>query len=161
MGETRLLVHLGAQRLELLDGDRVVREYPISSARNGAGEQEGTEKTPRGRHCVSEKIGDGEPARSVFVGRVPTGEICTPDLASAHPDRDWVLTRILWLDGLEEGRNRGGSVDSKTRYIYIHGTPEEDRLGEPHSHGCIRMRNDHMIELFDAVEVGTPIDIVE
>jgi len=131
------------------------------SARAGPGEQQGSEKTPRGRHEVRAKIGAGAPVRAVFAGRRPTGEICSDELFAAQPGRDWILTRILWLRGLEPGRNRRGDVDSMRRYIYIHGTPEEDAIGRPVSHGCIRMRNDDVVELFDLVEPGTPVEIEE
>lgn len=161
MGERRIVVDLGSQRLALWEGDELLSEYPVSTAAKGAGEAEGSERTPRGRHRVCEKIGAGCAPRQVFVGRVPTGEVCTPELARREPERDWILTRILWLEGLEEGRNRGGAVDSRARTIYIHGTPEEARIGEPVSHGCIRMRNDDVAELFERVEVGTPVEIVE
>ncbi len=154
-------VRLASQVLELLEGDAVVARYPVSTASRGAGEQEGSEKTPRGRHEVARKVGAGAPRGAVFVGRRPTGEICDAELVAAEPERDWILTRILWLRGLEEGRNRGGSVDSERRAIYIHGTPEEDRIGRPASHGCIRMRNDDVVDLFERVDEGTPVEILE
>jgi hypothetical protein len=99
------------------------------------------------------------PAGTAFRGRRPTGEIWSPELEVAQPGRDWVLTRILWLCGLESGRNRGGDVDTFRRYIYIHGTPEDQPMGEPRSHGCIRMRNADVIELFERVAAGTRIHI--
>lgn len=161
MGERRIRVLLGEQRLELLEDGQVMARYPVSTSVHGAGEQEGSEKTPRGRHEVAHKLGADQPRGAVLLGREATGEICTPDLVEAEPGRDWILSRILWLRGLEEGRNRGGSVDTERRYIYIHGTPEEDRIGRPASHGCIRMRNDDVIELFEQVGAGTPVEIVE
>jgi lipoprotein-anchoring transpeptidase ErfK/SrfK len=97
----------------------------------------------------------------VVVGRGPTGEIYTPALKAAHPGRDWMLTRILWLSGLEPGRNRLGDVDSMRRYIYIHGCPDEDAMGIPSSHGCVKMRNDEVIALFERVPVGTRVQIQE
>jgi L,D-transpeptidase YbiS len=157
----RIRVHLGSQRLELLDGARVLASWAVSTAAKGAGEREGSEQTPRGLHEVRAKIGAGQPAGAVFVGRRPTGEICTPERARAEPERDWVLSRILWLRGREVGRNRRGAVDSMRRYIYIHGTADEAALGTPTSHGCIRMRSADVIELFDRVEPGTPVEIVE
>ena len=126
-----------------------------------AGERQGSEQTPRGPHEIRAKIGDGAPVGAVFVGRRPTGEVCTPERFAAQPERDWILTRILWLRGLEPGRNRLGDVDSMRRFIYIHGTPDEARIGAPHSHGCIRMRNGDVMALFDRVAVGTPVEIVE
>jgi L,D-transpeptidase YbiS len=157
----RIRVHLGSQRLELLEGARVLASWAISTAAKGAGEREGSEQTPRGLHEVRAKIGAGQPAGAVFVGRRPTGELCTPERARAEPERDWVLSRILWLRGREVGRNRRGAVDSMRRYIYIHGTADEAALGTPASHGCIRMRSADVIELFDRVEPGTPVEIVE
>jgi lipoprotein-anchoring transpeptidase ErfK/SrfK len=154
-------VRLGSQRLELLEGARVLRAWTVSTAAKGAGEREGSEQTPRGLHEIRAKIGAGAPEGAVFVGRRPTGEICTPEQVQAEPNRDWMLSRILWLRGLEVGQNRLGSVDTMRRYIYIHGTPDEAALGTPASHGCVRMRNADVIELFDLVEAGTPVEIVE
>jgi L,D-transpeptidase YbiS len=144
---------------ETPDGDNLIRQFPVSTATNGLGEREGSYCTPRGRHRVVAKIGAGAPVGAVFVGREPTGEVWTPELDGAHPGRDWILTRILWLEGVEEGKNRGPGIDSKTRYIYIHGTNEEHLVGKPASHGCIRMRNADVAELFDLVEEGTPVMI--
>ncbi|WP_018078634.1 L,D-transpeptidase [Thiobacillus denitrificans] len=141
------------------DGDMLIRQYPISTAANGAGEQSGSYCTPRGRHRIAEKIGAGAPLCAAFKSRQPTGEIWTPELDAAHRGRDWILTRILWLEGLEAGRNKGGTVDTHARYIYIHGTHEEHRIGTPASHGCIRMKNADVAELFDLVKVGTEVRI--
>lgn len=107
------------------------------------------------------KIGAGQPVNAVFRGRRPTGEIYSETLAERYPDRDWVLTRILWLSGCEPGRNRLGNVDSMRRYIYIHGTPDSEPMGEPRSHGCVRMRNDDLLQLFKRVDVGCPVLIHE
>ena len=141
------------------DGDRLIRQYPVSTAVNGAGERNGSYCTPRGRHRIAEKIGAGMPLCTAFKSRVPTGEIWTPELNAANPGRDWILSRILWLEGLEPGRNQGGTVDSHNRYIYIHGTHEEHKIGTPASHGCIRMKNEDMAELFDLVKVGTEVRV--
>lgn len=154
-------INLAHQRLVLRSGDKVLRDYPISSARNGPGEHDGSECTPRGAHEIVEKIGDGAALGTVFVGRVPTGEICTPAAFEAEPERDWILTRVLWLGGLEPGRNRGGDVDTQRRTIYIHGCPDALELGGPGSHGCVRMSNTDVIDLFDHVEVGTRVQIDE
>jgi L,D-transpeptidase YbiS len=156
-----LQVSIGRQELLLIDGGRVLQRYPVSTAQAGAGEREGSGCTPRGRHRVRIRIGAGCPENTVFVGRRPTGERYSPGLARQHPGRDWILTRILWLTGCESGRNRGGSVDTLRRYIYIHGCPDEEPMGRPLSHGCIRMRNRDLIELFDRVEQGMPVEIVE
>jgi len=157
----RIRVDLGAQSLELLEGTTVLARYPISSAAKGAGERDGSEQTPRGLHEVRAKVGAGAPQGAVFAGRRPTGEICTPELMQKESDRDWILTRILWLRGLEVGMNRLGDVDSMRRYIYIHGTPYEDAIGKTASHGCIRMCNADVIELFDRAEVGDIVEIIE
>jgi lipoprotein-anchoring transpeptidase ErfK/SrfK len=152
-------VSLAAQALELRRGAELVKTYAVSTSKHGAGEENGSLKTPRGRHVVRAKIGAGEPENAVFRGRRPTGEIYSAALAQAHPDRDWILTRILWLSGTEVGRNRLGRVDTMRRYIYIHGMPDTEPLGVPGSIGCIRMRNRDVIELFDLVHPGTPVDI--
>jgi adenylate cyclase len=157
----RIEVDLGAQKLTLLEGSRRVHEYMISSAANGAGELNGSGCTPRGRHKIRAMIGRDAAAGSVFIRRRPTGEIHTRELAAAGPGRDWILTRILWLSGLEPGKNRHGKVDSMRRFIYIHGTPDENRLGVPGSKGCIRMRNAELIELFNAVQPGMDVLIHE
>jgi hypothetical protein len=143
------------------DGAILLRQYPISTAANGAGEANGSYCTPRGRHRVAEKIGAGAPLYAAFRSRVQTGEIWTPDQDADTSERDWILTRILWLEGLEPGKNRGDAVDSHARYIYIHGTSEEHKIGTPASHGCIRMRNADVADLFDRVEVGTAVNISE
>jgi hypothetical protein len=141
------------------EGDLLIRQYPVSTAANGAGEEDGSYCTPRGRHRIAEKIGAGAPLCAAFKAREWTGEIWTPELDAENPGRDWILTRILWLAGLEPGRNQGGTVDTHARYIYIHGTHEEHKLGTPASHGCIRMKNADVVELFDLVEVGTEVRI--
>ena len=161
MAERQLRVNLRSQRIELVDGTEVLESYAVSSAARGAGEQEGSEQTPRGLHEIRAKIGAGAPKGAVFVGRRPTGEICTPAMVRAEPERDWILSRILWLRGLEPGKNRLREVDSMRRYIYIHGTPDEASIGTPASHGCIRMRNADVIELFDRVDSGMRVEIVE
>lgn len=155
-----LRISLIRQQLTLLEDDVEGRTYPVSTSRYGPGEQAGSLCTPRGRHVVRARIGAGAPAGAVFRARRPTGEICTPDLVRAHPGRDWILTRILWLSGLERGRNRLSSVDSMRRYIYIHGTPDSEPMGVPFSHGCIRMHNADIMELFDHVPAGTLVDII-
>ncbi len=159
--EPSLRISIGRQELLLIEEGRVIRRYSVSTALAGAGEREGSGCTPRGRHRVRIRIGAGCPENTVFVGRRPTGERYSSGLARQHPGRDWILTRILWLTGCESGRNRGGSVDTLRRYIYIHGCPDQEPMGRPLSHGCIRMRNRDLIELFDRVEQGMPVEIVE
>jgi lipoprotein-anchoring transpeptidase ErfK/SrfK len=136
-----------------------VRTYSVSTGVNGAGNDKNSGKTPLGLHQVRAKIGHKLPINTVFVGRRPTGEIFDGDLAKRYPQRDWILSRILWLSGKELGANRLGKVDSMQRYIYIHGTPKSEPMGRPLSHGCIRMRNDDLVELFDLIEVGTEVMI--
>ncbi len=154
MPEPILHISIAAQRLQLREGNRVRHEYSISTALNGAGEADGSGCTPRGWHAIRIKIGAGCAPDTVFVGRRPTGEIYTPELRAQFPDRDWILTRILWLSGCESGCNRGGTVDTLRRYIYIHGSPDDVPMGTAGSHGCIRMRNADIIELFDHVTAG-------
>jgi len=153
-------VDILAQTLTLKDaGGKTLMHTRVSTARNGAGEALHSEKTPRGEHYIRAKIGTGLPPNSVLVSRRPTGELYSPALRSAFPDRDWILTRILWLCGRETGKNRLGNVDTMRRYIYIHGCPDEDPMGVPGSRGCIKMRNNEIIELFDLVAAGTRVII--
>jgi L,D-transpeptidase YbiS len=159
--ERRIRVNIARQELTLLAGDQVLRRYRVSTAVAGAGEGEGSGCTPRGRHRVRIRVGAGCAENTVFVGRRPTGERYCPELAKRHPGRDWILTRILWLTGCETGRNRGGSVDTLRRYIYIHGCPDSEPMGVPLSHGCIRMRNRDLLELFELAQNGMTVDILE
>ncbi|MGM0595127.1 MAG: L,D-transpeptidase family protein [Pseudomonadota bacterium] len=159
MSEPLVTVDIARQRLRLERGAEVVMDVAVSTALNGVGEQEGSGCTPRGWHVIRARIGAGCPVNSVFVGRRPTGEIYTPELAREHPGRDWILSRILWLSGLERGKNRLGRVDTMRRYIYLHGCPDAFPMGEPRSHGCVRMRNSDIIALFDRVSVGTRVFI--
>jgi lipoprotein-anchoring transpeptidase ErfK/SrfK len=155
----KIEVSLPNQSLRLLEGERCLREYLVSTARNGAGERQGSNCTPRGRHIVRAKIGQGAAVNTVFVGRRPTGEIYSAALAALFPGRDWILTRILWLSGCEPGFNRLGNVDTMRRHIYIHGSPDTARMGTPGSIGCIRMRNVDIVELFDLVPPRTAVAI--
>jgi L,D-transpeptidase YbiS len=150
-----ILIDIPRQELVLATGKR----YAVSTARNGLGELNGSFCTPRGRHVVRARIGAGEPLRAVFVRRRPTGEVWTPELHAKYPGRDWMLTRILWLSGCEVGRNRLGDVDTMRRMIYIHGAPDSAEMGKPGSHGCIRMRNEDIAELFELVPAYTPVEI--
>lgn len=155
-------ISLPAQTLTLLDdAGGTLRTYSVSTAKNGPGERRGSHCTPRGRHVVRARIGAGAPPNTVFVGRRPTGEVWSPELAARHPGRDWILTRILWLSGCEPGFNRLGDVDTMRRYVYIHGTPDSMPMGVPGSIGCVRMRNADIIELFDLVAPRTPVVIHE
>ncbi len=145
------------QQLSLICEGEIDKVYSVSTAKNGAGEKMGSECTPTGWHKIRAKIGDKQALNAVFVGRRVTGEIYTPDLSTEFPQRDWVLTRILWLGGLEAGKNRYGNVDSTWRYIYIHGCPDELMLGKPESHGCIRMKNADILDLFNRVDAGLKV----
>lgn len=160
-GEGYLDISIADQRLRLLENGAVLADYQVSTAKNGPGQLKGSECTPTGWHRIRAKIGAGLPVNAVFKARRPTGEIYTPQLAAEFPGRDWILSRILWLGGLEPGKNRYGNVDTTWRYIYIHGCPDELMAGEPASHGCIRMRNADVIALFDAVEAGWRVFIHE
>jgi len=154
----RIEIDLGAQTLTLFEvADRPAAVYPISTALNGAGERQDSGCTPRGVHYVRACIGAGQPINAVFTARRPTGEIYSAQLAARFPERDWILTRILWLCGREWGRNRGPGVDSFRRFIYIHGTPDSEPMGLPRSHGCVRMRNEDLVRLFPRVAPGTPV----
>lgn len=158
----KILIGIASQTLRLLDDSgRLVREYRISSAKNGVGEQAGSFRTPRGRHVIRAKIGSGMSVNTVFVKRRPTGEIHSSELSGKFPGRDWILTRILWLSGLEPGFNRLGDVDTMRRYIYIHGSPDTTEMGKPGSIGCIRMNNADLLDLFELVECGIEVDIQE
>lgn len=158
----KIVVSVAAQTLTLLDDDgAVLQVYPVSTAAKGVGEVSGSYQTPRGQHVIRAKIGAGMPENTVFVRRRPTGEIWTPELAEAFPGRDWILTRILWLSGCEPGFNRLGCVDTMRRYVYVHGSPDTAEMGVPGSHGCVRMRNADIIDLFERVPCYTPVEIRE
>ena len=159
--EKKIRISIAGQSLELLDeAGCLERRYAVSTAANGVGEANGSYCTPRGLHIIRAKIGAGQPENSVFVRRRPTGEIYTPELGAQFPERDWILTRILWLSGCEPGFNRLGEVDTMRRFIYIHGSPDEVSMGVPGSHGCVRMRNADVMDLFDRVQSGTPVEIM-
>jgi len=158
----RISINIKHQVLDLFDDNNTpLKGYQISSSKNGVGELNGSYCTPRGRHIVRAKVGADQPVNTVFVERRATGEIYGPDLAERFPERDWILTRILWLSGCEPGYNRLGEVDTMRRAIYIHGSPDSAEMGKPGSHGCIRMRNRDIIELFDLVPIRTLVEIHE
>jgi L,D-transpeptidase YbiS len=154
-------VQVSLQKLNIFDNGFLAQSYNISTAQKGVGEQNGSQQTPRGLHIIRAKIGSGLPCNTVFVSRRSTGEIYSEALGRAYPNRDWILTRILWLSGCEPRFNRLGQCDTMRRYIYIHGCPDEYPMGFPFSHGCIRMRNVDIIELFERVQIGAQVNIVE
>ena len=160
----QLVINIAEQNLTVYQQQIEVAKYTISTAKNGIGSQQDSGCTPLGNHIIAEKIGGSEPMNAVFVGRVPTGEVYDAALGISNPDRDWILSRILWLSGLEEGINKSsndqGGCDTYQRYIYIHGTPDSEPMGAPYSHGCVRMRNKDIVELFEQVEEGTAVTIV-
>lgn len=154
-------ISISEQSLTLYEQAKPVKNYLVSTALNGVGSEKNSGQTPLGKHIIRAKIGAELPMNSVFVGRRATGEIYNRNLASEFPQRDWILSRILWLSGTELTKNRLGNVDTMQRYIYIHGTPDSELMGKPLSHGCVRMRNVDIIELFELVEPGTKVEIIE
>lgn len=163
--QTLTLIELAADTLNDADRwaldapGRVLMQVLVSTSKNGTGQQQGSYQTPLGRHKIRAKIGAGAAWNTVFVGRRKTGEIWSPALGAAFSDRDWILTRILWLSGLEPGHNRFGQVDTMKRYVYLHGSPDSVAMGQPGSIGCVRMRNHEIVTLFDLAPVGTTVDI--
>ncbi len=156
----KINISIAQQQLILLDdNDHIMQQYSISSAKNGTGQQNGSFCTPLGKHIIRAKIGNGQAINTVFIRRRPTGEIYTPELGKQFPKRDWILTRILWLSGTEPGFNRLGAVDTMRRFVYIHGSPDSVKMGQPGSIGCIRMRNHDLLALFDLVNAGTQVEI--
>lgn len=154
-------IDMANQELTVFSDGSKVQRYVISTAKKGAGELMGSECTPTGWHRVRAKIGADQPLNSVFIGRRATGELYSVELGRQYPQRDWILTRILWLGGLEPGKNRYGLVDTTWRYIYIHGCPDELMNGELNSHGCIRMNNVDVLDLFNRIKVGIKVYIHE
>lgn len=160
----QLTINIAQQTLTLYKQQKPIAHYSVSTAKNGIGSKQDSGCTPLGKHIIAEKIGGNAPSHAVFIGRVPTGEIYDAELGLLNPERDWILSRILWLSGLEEGANKGsnsqGGCDTYQRYIYIHGTPDSEPMGIPLSHGCVRMRNQDIIELFEQVNEGTMVNII-
>ncbi len=154
-------ISISDQKLWLKEEEKILAEYLVSTAKNGSGEIMHSECTPRGVHEVVELFGADQARNTVFVGREKTGEIYTPSLKQKHPDRDWILTRIIRLAGCEPGKNQGEELDTYNRYIYIHGSPDDVEMGKPGSHGCVRMKNEEVIELFDQITIGTKVIIKE
>ncbi len=156
--DANIEVNLSDQTLTVYHAEGIAsRTYLVSTAKKGPGQVINSNCTPLGYHIIRAKVGDGQPTNTVFRGRRPTGEIYQFGMQQAEPGRDWILTRILWLSGLEIGHNRLGNVDTMRRYIYIHGCPDEVELGQPGSRGCIRMSNADVVDLFDSTPIGTPV----
>ncbi|WP_269914273.1 cell wall-recycling L,D-carboxypeptidase ElsL [Acinetobacter sp. HY1485] len=158
MKNPTVLIDLATQTLHV---PKYNKTFKISSGLNGIGEAENSGKTPRGWHCIEQKIGQDTPVNTVFIGRQPTGEIYSEQLELQYPNRDWILTRIMWLKGLEQGFNAGEGCDTYQRYIYIHGTPNNQPMGVAQSHGCIRMHNQDLLELFDIINEKETVYIAE
>jgi len=150
-------IDISQQKLTLFQGTDIVTSYAVSTGKNGVGQLRGSECTPLGKHIVRAKIGQTAEENTVFVGRRETGEIFSESLREQYPQRDWILTRILWLSGVESGVNRSGDVDTMRRYIYIHGCPDSDSFSSPSSHGCVKMHNKDVMDLFDKIDVGIPV----
>jgi lipoprotein-anchoring transpeptidase ErfK/SrfK len=155
----KINISITKQTLTLFIGKKIIKKYLVSTSAKGGGNEKNSNKTPLGKHIIRAKIGADTQINTVFVGRRATGEIYNEKLAKKYPNRDWVLTRIIWLSGLEKGKNRLGKVDTMQRYIYIHATPGTEPMGIAKSHGCIRMRNTDLIELFTLVKVKTEVEI--
>ncbi len=156
----QIIIEVERQLLWVWEAGTCVGIYPVSTAKNGVGEIKNSQKTPSGWHVIRAKVGAQAIENAVFIARRQTGEIYTPALGLEYPERDWILTRIIWLSGLEKGKNRLGNCDTMRRYIYIHGTPASEPMGEPKSHGCIRMRNQDIMTVFERMEVGDRVYIL-
>ena len=157
--DTNIIIDISEQRLYLIKNSSIIESFPISTSKFGEGSTENSFKTPLGNHKIKDKIGDNADLNTIFVSRINTkrkASIISEDIDS---DDDHVTSRILWLDGLEDGLNRGKGIDSYNRYIYIHGTHEEGLIGQKASHGCIRMFNNDVIYLYDIVKEGTNVYI--
>jgi L,D-transpeptidase YbiS len=154
-----LYVSVARQHMYHVRNRRLIAEHPIATARNGLGTQRDSYRTPTGLHRISEKIGDDVPPFGILKDRIFTGELADPDFAGV--DKDWITSRVLWLEGLEPGHNQGGDVDSHDRFIYIHGTANERSIGSPTSRGCIRMRNADVIALYDTVDLGALVVVLD
>ena len=159
-GNSYLTVHVATQKMRLWQDEKENRVFNISTSWHGTGQQKGSFKTPLGKHMIRARIGESLPYNAVFVSRRFTGEIYSPQLAAKYPERDWILTRILWLSGTEKGFNRLGNVDTMRRYVYIHGTPDTEKMGEIGSRGCVRISNQDLLELFPLTYLGMLVDIL-
>ena len=155
-----LFISIETQRLYHIKNGEIINIFSISSSKYGIGNKNGSNKTPIGLHKIKEKYGDNVPVHGRMIGRIFHGEIATIYNDTTKSETDDITSRILWLEGVEKGKNKGGDVDSYKRHIYIHGTSEEGSLGTRASHGCIRMRNKDVIDLYKILEVGTLVLIL-
>lgn len=157
-----IIVNIAQQHLTLQDEHgKTLKQYPVSTSRHGTGSENGSYKTPLGLHRIHDKIGAAIPIYEVLDGRLPKGNLFELQGQGAELPEDVITSRIMWLEGMEPGKNQGGCVDTYNRYIYIHGTSDEENIGKPTSIGCIRMLNEDVVELFSMVEVGAEVEIVE
>ncbi len=155
-------INVTQQQLKLLDEDgKLIQQYPVSTSKYGTGSENGSEKTPLGLHRIKDKLGGAMPVNEVYINRVPHGSLEECQQRGDNLPDDVIMSRILWLEGMEPGRNQGGYVDTYQRYIYIHGSNHEDSIGTPESIGCIRMRNQDVVDLYRLVEVGSEVLIEE
>ena len=155
-----VFISIKKQKLYHIKNNKIVNKYIISSSKYGVGNQEGSNKTPLGLHKIKEKHGEKTPINGRMIGRIFYGNIAKIYTDKTQSKTDDITTRILWLEGLEKGKNLGPGIDSYERYIYIHGTSEEGKLGEPASNGCIRMKNKDIFDLYKRLEVGTLVLIL-
>ena len=159
---SHIIVKISQQKLYCYSSEeKVLFEYPVSTSSYGIGNKNGSFKTPVGEHSIAQKIGDGCAVNEVFIGRVPQGVLEELQAKEHALPEDIITSRILWLQGMEPGKNNGEDIDSYHRYIYIHGTSEEEKIGTPASHGCVRMRNQDVIDLFNQVDEGCRVLIQE
>ena len=156
-----IIIDISEQKLRLIKDEKIAKIYPVSTSKYGLGNKRDSNKTPLGTHRIAKKIGEGAPIRAIFKSRIDTGKTAEIYTDKTDIQEDLVLTRIMWLEGLETGVNKGNGIDSYERCIYIHGTQEEGLVGEPASHSCIRMKNKDVVELFDSVTITTLVEIQE
>jgi lipoprotein-anchoring transpeptidase ErfK/SrfK len=155
-------INVTKQQLQLFDEEgNLLQQYSVSTSKKGTGNQNGSEQTPLGLHRIKDKLGGAMPVNEVFIGRLPHGNLDECIERGVDLPEDVIMSRIMWLEGMEPGRNRGGYMDTYQRYIYIHGTNHEESIGTPTSIGCIRMRNQDVVDLFRQVEVGSEVLIKE
>ena len=156
-----LFVSVKEQKMYHIVENTIVKEYLVSTAKKGVGNQKNSDMTPHGLHYIKEKYGSKTPQNGRMIGRVFYGQIAKIYYDTTSSKTDDITSRILWLSGMEKDINKGGNVDSYNRYIYIHGTSEEGKIGTPASHGCVRMLNNDIIELYAKIKNGTKVLILD